>query len=249
MSIICKNCGHQFEGNFCPMCSQSAKTHRLNHRSIWEDIRSSLLHYNEKVIYTTRQLVFHPIRTIRGYIYGERVKHFAPISYAILLAGIYGVLAHFFHLQIVEDVKDEDRIFARLGVNNLNDWLITHYAWIVLLQIPLTSIASYTLFRKEHYNFIEHLVLNCFIAGQKLLLRITTSPIIFLLNGRIAGNVLTWLIFMAELSIMAYTYYHIFDRLSVRKRIIYFILTWLFSFAITFIFVVVLMVILLAIYK
>lgn len=249
MNIVCKNCGHQFEGNYCPMCSQAASTHRLNAKSIWEDIRGSLLRYNEKVTYTTKQLLFHPIRTISGYIYGERVKYFAPISYAILLAGIYGIIAHFFHLQLVKDVKDEEQIFSRLGVNDLNEWLITHYSWIVLIQIPLLSIATYTLFRKEHYNFIEHLVLNCFVASQKLLLRIITAPIVFWLSGHIAGNVITWLIAATELSILAYVYYYIFNKLSLAKRILYFVLSWLFSLLITFIFVTLAILILLEIYK
>jgi hypothetical protein len=38
------------------------------------------------------------------------------------------------------------------------------------------------MFKDEGFNYIEHLVINSFITGQKLILLITTFPIIYWLN-------------------------------------------------------------------
>jgi len=45
--------------------------------------------------------------------------------------------------------------------------LMDNYAYTTLLLIPLYALSSYIIFRKEGYNYFEHLVLNCFITGHQ----------------------------------------------------------------------------------
>lgn len=35
---VCNNCGHTFRGNYCPMCSQSARHGRITWLAIWQGI-------------------------------------------------------------------------------------------------------------------------------------------------------------------------------------------------------------------
>jgi hypothetical protein len=43
--------------------------------------------------------------------------------------------------------------------------MTSHFALVTLLTIPLYAIGPYW---KEGYNFVEHLVLNSFLAGKNL---------------------------------------------------------------------------------
>jgi hypothetical protein len=46
-------------------------------------------------------------------------------------------------------------------------WFANNYAYTTLLLIPIFSFASYLCFSRFKANYLEHIVLNCYIAGQQ----------------------------------------------------------------------------------
>ena len=95
---ICKNCGNSFEGNYCNQCGQSAKTKRINHEFLWEDIEHGLFHYDKGIGYSLKKLFEKPGIVIFDYIEGKRVNHFRPISMVIIMATIYALIYHLLDL-------------------------------------------------------------------------------------------------------------------------------------------------------
>ena len=192
MIINCKNCNHQFEGHFCNNCGQTAKTHKMNFHFVWHDIQHGLLHFDNGILFTSKELFTRPGNSIREFIEGKRVSHFKPISLIIVLATVYGIIYHYFHINLLKigmtggiidgwnngNTKGD----TPLDINKINEWLATHYSWAALLLLPFYSLGSFLAFRKSGYNYIEHLILNAFLTGQKLLVHIAFLPLLYLYN-------------------------------------------------------------------
>ena len=151
---------------------------------IWHDIQHAFFHFDKGVLYTAKELFTRPGDSIREFVEGKRVKHFKPISLVIILATLYGVLRHLFHFSVLD--KKAVSKFQGVEYESLNEWISHHYYWIILLSIPMFSIASYIVFRKQGYNYVEFFILNTFKASQRLFLRIFTFPVIFYFDNSLA---------------------------------------------------------------
>jgi hypothetical protein len=184
MTTICKNCNNHFQGHFCNNCGQPAETAKISIHFLWHDLQHGLLHLDKGILYTSKELFTRPGHSIREFIEGKRVKHFKPISLVLVLAGILGLLYHFFHISILEgsvvvtssDKNGNEYIKA---FKNISDWITEHYAIVTIIQLPVFALCTFMVFRKVHYNFTEHLVLNSFLTGQKLIYHIILFPLIF----------------------------------------------------------------------
>ncbi len=186
--ITCKNCNNEFEGRFCNQCGQSAETHEMNLHFLVHDIQHGLFHLDKGFFFTIKELFTRPGYTIREYLQGKRVKHFKPISLILLLAGILGLLSHYFHYDMLSDTvqvsgtgaQDEE---IRKSIKEVSEWVSAHYALVSLLLLPVFTLGTFLSFRKKGYNFVEHLVINAFLTGQRLVLRILLFPGFYFLSG------------------------------------------------------------------
>lgn len=230
MQVTCKNCGQTYSGHFCNNCGQHAATHKLNLHFIWHDIQHGFFHFDKGVLYTAKELFTRPGDSIRDFVEGKRVKHFKPISLVIILATSYRLLRHLFHFSVLD--KKALSSFKGVSSETANEWISHHYAWIILLSIPLFSLASYLVFKRQGYNFIEHLVLNAYVASQKLLLRIAIFPLTKFLNDTPAIKVLVDFLLVIEIGLMVWTYMTFFDNISRNKALLYALLSYVVFFII-----------------
>jgi len=160
MTINCKNCKQNFKGKFCNNCGQSAETHDINTHFLWHDIQHGLLHFDNGIFYTIKQLFTRPGYSIKEFIEGQRVKHFKPVSLVIVLAGIYGFVIHYFNIADLIVVKMDDTSGKVIDSEKVVNWISSHYAFTTLLLLPITSLATYLAFKKEKYNYIQHFVIR-----------------------------------------------------------------------------------------
>jgi hypothetical protein len=231
MNITCKNCGQTFKGNYCNHCGQSSKTHRLNYASIWVDIRLGLFHFNDKLAFTTRQLFERPGHAIREYIEGKRLKYFQPVSYVIVVGSVYVLLSLYFPIHIIVDSDGSRSVFAGMGYNEANQWLIRHYSQLMLATVPLLAISTFVIFRKQGYNFVEHLVISCYATGQRLLLLIVTFPLQYLVDHTAYNQSYKWVIVVVEFLLAYWIYSQFFKDLSKAKTLWLLLLSYSMFFA------------------
>ena len=92
--INCKNCNTAFEGNFCPNCSQTAKTHAINAATFLHDIPHDIFHIDKGFSYTFINLLKKPSVTLAEYIEGKRIRHFKPFAYVIIMSAISTFIGH-----------------------------------------------------------------------------------------------------------------------------------------------------------
>lgn len=236
MQVTCKNCGLTYSGHFCSNCGQPAATHKLNLHFIWHDIQHGFFHFDKGVLFTAKELFTRPGDSIREFIEGKRVKHFKPISLVIILATFYGLLRHLFHFSIL-DKKSVSEIQG-VDYENLNEWISHHYSWIILLSIPMFSVASFVVFRKQGYNFIEHFVLNSYMASQRLIFRIAIFPVIKYFSQSENITLFVDFLMLMDIVFIFWSYITFFQNLSKVKA-------FLFSIYAYFLFLVVFFIVLL----
>lgn len=217
MTTICKNCNNDFNGHFCNICGQPAETHEMNFHFLWHDIQHGLFHFDKGIFFTIKELFTRPGYSIKEFIDGMRVKHFKPISLVILLAGIYGFLYHYFHINILANAVEisgtgKDIVAAKEAFEKVNDWVAGHYAIVSLIQLPIYALGTFIAFKKGGYNFVQHLVLNAFLTVQKLILHIVAFPLLYNFSGTPALKKIVAGISILGFVLMTWTLIQFFDR-------------------------------------
>ncbi|MEO8108977.1 MAG: DUF3667 domain-containing protein [Ginsengibacter sp.] len=160
----------------------------MNFHYLWHDIQHGLFHFDKGIIFTTKELFTRPGHTTREYLAGKRVSHFKPISMVLVLSGVYALLYHIFHIEMLKGaVKVSGSGQAFIDLNNIVEnvilWMGEHYEVIALAQLPFAAFGTYVAFRKWGYNYVEHFILNAFITSQSLIVHIVLFPFVYALNG------------------------------------------------------------------
>ncbi|WP_286968592.1 DUF3667 domain-containing protein [Flavobacterium sp. UBA4854] len=220
MEIMCKNCHQVFKGHYCNNCGQSAETHKINVHFLWHDIQHGLLHFDKGILFSLKQLFTRPGHSVREFIEGKRVRHFKPLSLVVVLATLYGVLYHYFHLNTFYDIKT-----SNLESNNLNEWFATHFSWITVGSIPIYTFGTFIVFRKQGYNFVELFVLNTFKAAQRISVQLLTIPIMIYLNQTSHIQQYTYAMYILGVILIFWTNIEFFNKISKIKVLLLSILS------------------------
>lgn len=217
MPTSCKNCQTAFTGKFCPECGQEATTHKINLHFMWHDIQHGLFHMDKGILFTIKELFTRPGHTIREFIDGKRVKHFKPISLVIVLSTIYGYLYVHFHISEVSEITTTNEGLTKNQLTEINNFLGSHLYLFELFALNLFALASFLVFNKQRYNFTEHLIMNAYLAGQRLFISILTFPILLYFNQIHHLKNLTFLSLLINFCLMYWSYSQIFNNLSKTK--------------------------------
>ncbi|WP_433830828.1 DUF3667 domain-containing protein [Flavobacterium anhuiense] len=209
MEIMCKNCHQIFKGHYCNNCGQPAETHKINAHFLWHDIQHGLLHFDKGITYSIKQLITRPGNSVREFIEGKRVRHFKPLSLVVVLAALYGVLYHFFHINMFPDSENDT-----INYTEFNEWVATHYSWVTIATIPIYTIGTYIVFRKQGYNYFEYFVLNTFKASQRLFVQILTFPALIYLNGTPQVQKFSSAAYIIGLVLIFWTNIQFFNKIS-----------------------------------
>jgi hypothetical protein len=227
MNTICKNCSQTYRGHYCSNCGQTAETHKLNLHYLWHDIQHGLFHFDSGITYTAKQLFTRPGHSIREFIEGKRVKHFKPISLVVVLATTYIALVHLLHIDLFVKTDQNTVSNTHINIEQLKEWLTSHFAWITLVSIPLHTIGTAICFRKQGYNFIEYFILNTYKASQKLYVALLFIPIFYHYSGTPAVYTITQTLLIIDFTLYFWTNMQFFSNLSKTKTFFLTLLTHL----------------------
>ena len=92
----CLNCFHDFTGNYCPYCSQSAETKRISWKSIIGSFMDLWDFTTRSVPSTLWQLAYRPGHLIRDYLQGRRLTSFAPIKMLLVVSFFTSLIDYYF---------------------------------------------------------------------------------------------------------------------------------------------------------
>lgn len=174
--IICKNCAASFEGLYCPMCKQSAKTGRITWREIIDHLLTAHIEVDRGFFHTVRKLFLAPGKTILDYLAGKRAYYFSPVMFVILLGGVVSILFITFHVNILIDNINIESIEATNPI--LAHKLFTFIGTSMLL---LLTVSDFILYRPK-YTLPELFISNAFQIGELVFFLIIALPFLYLQN-------------------------------------------------------------------
>lgn len=201
MTKICKNCNHICTGNFCSNCGQSTLVKRIDFRFVLHDLQHGLLHFDNGLFTTIKELLLNPGTTIQNFINGKWMNYFHPLSMLLILTAIYGL----FDINNIIEKSNQDEFFSTFS--NIFNWFLNHRNLLVILTLPLTTLGTKLIFRKEKYNYYEFLVLESYNLSLITFINILLLPIT---------------LYFSENSIISLVIFFFLQFISIRTKVLFF---------------------------
>ena len=234
--IHCKNCGNSFHGNYCNNCGQDAHTGKIDKHFIYHELQHGLFHIDKGILYTLKELFTDPGNTIRLFVEGKRVKHFKPITFLLVMAGLYALVNHIFNANLIITRPTGIKITDN-SIQAVNDYVKEHFEFFVLLELPLVSFSYYLFFKKYGTNYFEQVVINAYVNGLLTFITLLLLPLSYYFPN--AGHILEVLMPLLIYIWVYPQYYHEEPRFSITWRsilgyiIFYLLLVTILSLVIT----------------
>lgn len=177
----CKNCGNEFEGNFCNHCGQKIVTGRFTIKQIIYNFLHTFTHLDSGIFFLIKELLIHPGVVIKEYLGGKHKKYFNPFQFLILAIALATFLAVKFSLfgpnidpDTIEGINSQQRFWLLF-----NNFIYKNFNLILFLSVPVSSLFTFLIFKKSGYNYAENLIFNTFLAAERTVFYILMTPVIY----------------------------------------------------------------------
>ncbi len=161
----CRNCGTPLTNRFCPSCGQKADTRRITWGWLWHEVQHSIFHVDRGLLFTMKELYTRPGYAIREFLEGKRTGRFKPFATLVVVATAYSLLYRLMPPDLGSIMKGNAQLAL---VETLNSWIGKYYALMELALLPLFAFSSWITMRKYGHNFVEHTVIQSYLAAQRL---------------------------------------------------------------------------------
>ena len=146
----CINCGNDFVGNFCPMCSQKENVGPVTWKSVIQSIGELWGLHNRSLLFSIMQLFLRPGYFISDYISGKKQVSFPPVKMLAIVA-LLGVLVDVWTgAGDIVGVFNYDFDFngdKMLFLDNALEWMNTHPDLMSMVMLSFLIIPVYFIFR------------------------------------------------------------------------------------------------------
>ncbi len=190
--MLCKNCGTEFEGNFCPNCGQKSNSGRIVLRDSLKEIAEHWFGLDNPFFRTMRDLTIRPGRMLKEYIGGKRKSYTQPFRYFIFILATYLIFRQLVGFDPIEAFSEmlgarempDPNAPSTKGSNYFSKHLNT---FMIIFAFTLSGFAKLFNLRKQMY-FIEYLTVSFFVIGHYIVFSIIIillaklNPILYLLN-------------------------------------------------------------------
>src|SRR5215204_777419 len=149
----CKNCGASTSGLYCSNCGQKPVPERITLHYIWHEIFHFFTHAEKGFFYTTVQLLKNPGQVVKDFIEGKRKNYQKPVSYYLILIGLYTLVLYF-----MGELFGENKgvSFANyFGPGETTKFAISHLNIVLTLLLPVQAIYVYVFLMYKQYNYVE----------------------------------------------------------------------------------------------
>ena len=213
----CKNCNHQFDGNFCNQCGQKASVGTINFKDIFQEGWHNLTHTDTGYLQLFWDLIVRPGQTIKNYLAGQRKRYFSPFTFYIVTTSLLILVAHWVF-------KKEDK---ELKVyNDIGKYVAQSLNYFLLPILPVVAVLLWLFFKRNFKNLAEAFVLAIFgFGGLNFFLLICNSIFYFFIDLHYNYNGYAVLIGYIY---MFYIFFNFFKPLKVLGLIKLLLLTFCF---------------------
>lgn len=188
--ITCRNCSHEYSGQYCSQCGQRADTHPINWHYIWHEIPHSIWHVDRGIAFSLRELTTRPGHSIREFLEGRRVNHYRPLALLLMLGALLLFVQHWLGVSFIKagqemfqgDTTDASARFKNFQ-NDLNAFIEHNQNLLYIFMIPFFAFGYWLMFRRQRYNYPEMLVVQTFITNFHLLVSLVIVVLFWALGG------------------------------------------------------------------
>ncbi len=195
----CNNCGTDFVGNFCPICSQRESMGRITWKSVLQSVGEVWGLHNRSLLYSLVQLFLRPGYFISDYISGKRQVSFPPVKMLALIA-VLGLFVDYLIGAPITGVFNNDFDFAgdkMLFIDNAFEWMNLHPEVMSLILLSYLIIPNYFIFRyaprNTRHTLPQGFFIQVFTATVFLIINILDDLTSLHITVLMLGNV--WLFF------------------------------------------------------
>ena len=165
-SAQCQTCSTELKDNFCSVCGRQKSLKRIDKMYVLSEI-SSVLNFDRGFLYTIKELILRPGKTVRDFILTDRNRLVKPIVFIILCSLIYTVCQQVLNF---EDGYVAYSAGEKTTTQRLFQWISGNYGYANILMALMIATFIKLFFRKQAYNYFEILILLCFVMGVGMLL-------------------------------------------------------------------------------
>lgn len=255
-TIACKNCGHHFEGTYCPKCGQKRINDRITLKDSIRHWLGVMINFDRGLWHTTWMMLKNPGKVIHDYLNGITRPYLHPFRFLFLwltvqiffmfATGLYDRIQSNMQMEMGGQASQS----AQLAVQQHYQELIRTYMQLFfILGIPGLALGTKMTFAKAKLNFAEHLALNSFAYGASMTIGFIAFPLYFVDLGSMMASQLLAIGF--TIAYMAYVYQSTFKGnviLNILKAIVA-MLVWFIGFMIIILLFLILYFVYLGIFK
>lgn len=188
----CKNCGAEFDSNFCPDCGQKATAgERFTLKAFSKHSLLNFARLNDGFIHTALGLVEHPWIVISDYIHGKRARYSPPITMLIQVILYTSVLVYFVEKISGIELEFNDTPYVSIEADNwFVDYVLSSDIFQDVMIIIPFSLAGMIAFRwvgGRKYNAAEYLVAGTYMMCLNFILDFLIVPVQLLSHGQTFG--------------------------------------------------------------
>lgn len=166
----CAHCNTQPVGDSCSHCGNIVKLKRIDGHYISYELQH-LLHFDAGFLYTVKELLIRPGKTVRSFLFENREKYAKPIVFAIFSALVFTIIMSLIKVNYVlfsiSEIEKHSDLFNTIEINK---WTQSHLGYVTLIMSAFVALMLSLFFRKTKFNIIEIAVLMCYVSGEAVLL-------------------------------------------------------------------------------
>ena len=194
----CLNCGHSYEGAYCPRCGQSHTTGRITWHNFWRTFVMTGIGLQGTLPRTLLELFYRPGFLIRDYLAGKRQHYINPFRCLLLLAAIFVLLqntvistdikasAAAASMSMSNDVAQStaEQAAAQKATTAMMDTLYSNFGTFNLLLILFMTLPFWVAFRRQGQyaeqplNLSEAATAIAFVGCQNMVVNVLSLPFI-----------------------------------------------------------------------
>lgn len=178
----CNNCGNDFTGNFCPICSQKAGIGRIG----WNSVRQGVMDIwglgTRSLLYSIWQLLLRPGHLISDYISGKRQVSFPPVKMLFIIAVLYSMLYYWLLPKAMVNISYDEMKAGMQAFDDISMSIKNNYSWFSLIMALLAVLPTWFMFRysPRHtaHTLPEGFFIQVFLAVIMLVLCFLLMPLV-----------------------------------------------------------------------
>ncbi len=175
----CPNCGHDFEGRYCPVCRQDAGDGRITWKWVYKCVMEVWGMDSRSLPHTLLQLLFRPGHLIHDYLSGRRQTSYTPVNMLFIVALVFVIIKQLIGIEPAKVVNYDGTNLEVIG-NALN-WMAKNPGWAMMFMTMILILPTWFIFRfsprHTRHTLPEGIIIQIYMSTLMLLVSLISEAI------------------------------------------------------------------------